>query len=557
MPNDAVIYARYSSDLQREASIHDQTTACRVYAAKCGWNVVRCYDDPAVSGASVANRPGVQRLMADAKAKRFSVVIVHAIDRLGRRLADLADIYDQLGFLGIKLCTPEMGEITHMHIAVFGMMAQARLRETGSATKAGQFGRVEAGKIPSGIAYGYRALPGKVVGKILERGEREIVPAEAGIVRRIFEEYADGKTPEAIAKGLNAEGVPGPTGGAWLNTTIRGQVVRGTGILNNALYVGRLEWNRCSYVKNLRTGKRDPRPNPPEEWGLAEVEHLRIIDDALWIRVRVRQQEIAARRTAIEAAGGNRLNGARRAQFVLSGKLRCGCCGHDFIIIDKHRLGCSRVRSAGTCANDHKIKRRDLEARVLVGIKHGLINARYLSLFKEKVEAEVASATRDQTGDRDRLQRDLAKTEKKIGNLVTAIAEGVAFEALKEGLAKLEGEQAAIRAALAETIVEAPQIDLPSDWEATHRAAVEQLEALLEDPKLRDAAIMTIQSLIEEIVLTPREDGSGLKIELEGALAGLLALSAGPKAGRPRSGDRGRQLSVVAGARFELTTFRL
>jgi DNA invertase Pin-like site-specific DNA recombinase len=222
MPSDAVIYARYSSDLQREASIHDQTTACREYAVKHGWNVVGCYDDPAVSGASVANRPGVQRLMAAAKSKRFSVVVVHAIDRLGRRLADLADIYDQLRFLGIELYTPEMGQITHMHIAIFGMMAQARLRETGSATKAGQFGRVDAGKIPSGIAYGYRALPGKVIGKTLERGEREIIPAEAAVIQRIFEEYANGKTPEAIAKDLNAEGVPGPTGEAWLNTTIRG-----------------------------------------------------------------------------------------------------------------------------------------------------------------------------------------------------------------------------------------------------------------------------------------------------------------------------------------------
>ena len=71
---------------------------------------------------------------------------------------------------------------------------------------------------------------------------------EAAIVQRIFEDYAAGKSPRQIAHELNAEGVPGPGGRVWGDTTIRGQVDRGTGILNNTLYVGRLSWNRCSYV---------------------------------------------------------------------------------------------------------------------------------------------------------------------------------------------------------------------------------------------------------------------------------------------------------------------
>ena len=59
----------------------------------------------------------------------------------------------------------------------------------------------------------------------------------------------------------------GPDGRPWGDTTIRGQADRGTGLLNNALYVGRLEWNRCSYVKDPRTGKRVARPNPREKSG--------------------------------------------------------------------------------------------------------------------------------------------------------------------------------------------------------------------------------------------------------------------------------------------------
>lgn len=128
------------------------------------------------------------------------------------------------------------------------------------------------------------------------------------------------------------------------------------------------------------------------------------------------------------ATSGNRLNGARRAQKLLSGKLRCGSCGHDFIVVDKHHHGCTRARSAGTCDNKTKIKRCELDGRVLEGIKHGLINANFLTLFQREVEAKVAEATRTQSGERKKLQRDLALIEKKLGNLTAAVANGGAFE---------------------------------------------------------------------------------------------------------------------------------
>ena len=63
-------------------------------------------------------------------------------------------------------------------------------------------------------------------------------------MRRIFEDYAVGVSPRAIAKTLNAEGMPGPSGRTWGPSTIHGNRQRGTGILNNELYIGRLVWNR-------------------------------------------------------------------------------------------------------------------------------------------------------------------------------------------------------------------------------------------------------------------------------------------------------------------------
>ena len=124
----AVIYARYSSHLQREASIEDQVELCKRYAASNGWKVVKTYSDAAISGASV-NRPGYQELLADARTRKFDVLVTEAVDRLGRRLADAAALQDTLAFLGIRLVTPSMGEITAIHIGIMGTMAQLTLKD--------------------------------------------------------------------------------------------------------------------------------------------------------------------------------------------------------------------------------------------------------------------------------------------------------------------------------------------------------------------------------------------------------------------------------------------
>lgn len=106
------------------------------------------------------------------------------------------------------------------------------------------------------------------------------------MVRRIFEDYASGASPWAIAATLNPEGIPGPRGGEWIDTTIRGQVDRGTGVLSNELYTGRVVWNRWSDVRDPSTGKRLARMNPKEEWEVSTDETLRIADDALWQRAK-------------------------------------------------------------------------------------------------------------------------------------------------------------------------------------------------------------------------------------------------------------------------------
>ena len=86
----AVIYARFSSENQKQSSIIDQIEVCTRYVDKHSWVIVGTYADAAASGAS-RFRPNYQKLVNDLDCGIFDIVVVEALDRLGRKLADVAD----------------------------------------------------------------------------------------------------------------------------------------------------------------------------------------------------------------------------------------------------------------------------------------------------------------------------------------------------------------------------------------------------------------------------------------------------------------------------------
>lgn len=106
-------------------------------------------------------------------------------------------------------------------------------------------GPVENGQSGGGIAYGYTIQHQYDAQGQPIRGGREIHEEQAQIIRRIFHEYAhENKYPKAIAAALSDEGLKSPSGKGWTQSTINGNRKRGTGILNNELYIGQLVWNR-------------------------------------------------------------------------------------------------------------------------------------------------------------------------------------------------------------------------------------------------------------------------------------------------------------------------
>jgi DNA invertase Pin-like site-specific DNA recombinase len=116
------IYARYSSDNQRDASIADQLRVCREFAARQGWNVVQEFSDHAISGATLL-RSGFQALMRDALNARFDIVLAEALDRFSRDQEDTAGLFKRLTFAGVSIVTLAEGDITHLHVGLKGDLA--------------------------------------------------------------------------------------------------------------------------------------------------------------------------------------------------------------------------------------------------------------------------------------------------------------------------------------------------------------------------------------------------------------------------------------------------
>ena len=129
----AVIYARYSTDLQSTSSIDDQVRLCRERVEQDGHELVQVYSDRAVSGATLI-RNGIQLLMQDANQDDFDLVYAEALDRISRDQEDVAGFFKRMVFADVTLVTMAEGEITELHVGLKGTMNALFLKDLATGT---------------------------------------------------------------------------------------------------------------------------------------------------------------------------------------------------------------------------------------------------------------------------------------------------------------------------------------------------------------------------------------------------------------------------------------
>lgn len=326
------------------------------------------------------------------------------------------------------------------------------LKDLAEKTRRGLRGRVEAGKSGGGNSYGYDVVKHVAPNGEPIRGDRALNECEAVVIKRIFQDYAAGKSAKRIAKELNEDQIPAPGGGQWGFSTINGNPKRANGILNNEIYIGRLVWNRQRFLKDPDTGRRISRLNPPEEWTIKEVPVLRIVDDQLWQAVKARQRSVKVAHAIGGKASINQIHERRRPRYLLSGLTKCGCCGAGFTLISAHHVGCATARNKGTCSNRLSVRRERLEARVLNALSSRLMDPQLFAEFCEEFTREMNRARMEASGTFEAARRELGRIKVQIKKLIEAIKNGVPPLSVKDELIELEARKAELLAALSSTV---------------------------------------------------------------------------------------------------------
>ena len=205
MTKTVLFYARYSTDRQNDVSIETQIEAGKEFIAEKGWKPVEIYSDAAISGTLYTRRPGIQALMAHLKRERIDLVLCVTVDRLSRAVEHSSKILKELRFRDAELWTVHGKQaVTDMEMAIRAVLSHELVESIRFRTREGMKTAVSKGKASTCLAYGYKLSQERDANGDRIRGLRDVDPEKAKNVRRIFQLYADGRSPREIAELLNA-----------------------------------------------------------------------------------------------------------------------------------------------------------------------------------------------------------------------------------------------------------------------------------------------------------------------------------------------------------------
>ena len=544
-------YARYSSENQKETSLSDQLRNCATYAESAGWTLSHKYEDRAISG-SVAARPGYQAMLRDAKARVFDVLLVDDFSRLSRDQVETETCRRKLVFWGCRIISISDGIDTnsknHKMLSSFrGIVNDLFLDDLRDKTRRGMVGQVLKGFHGGGRAYGYILVPEY---HPIERDPYDaparigtrlaIDPDQARWVKWIFEQYADGMSALRIVSELNRRGIPppgrhfkrkSPHPAVWASSALFGNIKHGLGLLNNRLYHGEHVWGACRWGKDPDTGARRRVLCDEQDWTRLPAEHLRIVSDDLWERVKARQRDIRRDSVAIQTALHPQARTGSGPKYLFSSLVICGDCRRKFVIVDAKNYGCAgrARRGPSVCANAIRIPRAFMETRLLQAIAKDLFTEEGRTLFVKETTRLLTEQRRTQKPDHETATMRLHEVEQEIAHIMDAIKAGILTTTTKSALEAAEAQRA--------TLLKAAQVPQPMDAKVSTflPSAIGRFKTLIADlgsatQHQVDRARGVLRVLLgTQIILHPTADGDTryLTAEISGDYSGLLRLATG------------------------------
>ena len=413
----AVIYARYSSDNQREESIEGQIRECTAYAEKNDITIVKHYIDRAIS-AKTDNRPQFQQMIKDSDKKLFDIVLVWKLDRFARNRYDSARYKTQLKKNGVKL----MSATEIISEGPEGIILESVLEgyaEYYSADLAEKVVRGQTENILKGRCNGGRGTFGYTLDS--ER-KFHIDPLASPFVLESFTKYRDGLTMKEIRDWLNENGIKNPVGGEFTYNSVEH-------MLKNRRYIGELKFRDVVV----------PDAIPP-------IVPLELFDDV--------QEKIAKNKKA---------PARRKAEddYLLTTKLHCGCCGA-LMFGESGTSRTGEVHRYYKCATAKKkkgCKKKTVRKQWL----EDLVVNQTMQLVRDDAAMESIIAKVMELQDRENTnlplyEKQLRDAESGIQNMLNAIQAGILTSSTKERLEQLEETKRELEARIAEEKLAKPKI---------------------------------------------------------------------------------------------------
>ncbi len=421
--NKVAFYTRISLNEEKQkfslGAQKDRLEAFSTSQYGSDWELFHAYRDTA-SGTHL-NRPGVQQILADARSGAFDTLLVFRVDRLSRKVRELALLVDELTQLGVTLRSitepfDTSNPAGKMMLQMLGVFAEFEHSTIIQRTKAGMQKKAELGSWPGGpIPFGY---------KYGQENGLEVDEDEAVIVRRIFALYVEGKEgSSAICDILNAAGYRKRNGKKFDRKAV-------LFILRNPFYIGKFRWQKQVY----------------------DGEH----DSIVTVEAFTRANEILKKRSA--DSPGTWLH--NQDEHLLSGIIRCSRCNTKMVGVSCRKKGnkvnyyaCRKRLDTKEC--DQRYVRADwLESKIMTEVQTIFRNEELLAEIWHKAKTKLTEESPNIETELQHMEASQRTVQTKLDRYFLAFETGTMepsvcnarVQELRTQLKQLEAQQEALEA---------------------------------------------------------------------------------------------------------------
>ena len=484
----AVIYARYSSDSQREESIEGQLRECKEYAERNGITVLSTYIDRALS-AKTDNRPDFQRMIKDSAKGLFDIVLVWKLDRFARNRYDSAQYKATLKKNGVKVVSAKEAIAEDST----GILLESLLEGYAEFYSVELSEKIHRGQKENALK-GLNNGGGIPLGYLLGKDKRlEIDPMTAPVVLEIFTRYAEGETVRAIVESLNERGLQTKRNKPYNMNSFNA-------VLKNRKYIGEYKYQDVIIPGGVPA----------------------IVPQELFDRVQARMKKNKRAPAMSKADEG----------FLLTTKLFCGKCGRLMVgesgtshTGKKHYYyKCGSAKRKTGCTK--KAVRKDWIENLVVERTMRII---FDDMTLEAIADMVLDVQARENTSLPILKEQLAQTEQGIQNLLNAIQQGIFTPSTKQRLEELEETKERLTVSILQEELQKPRLTKEQVLFFLHRFRAIDTTKQEQRQRLIDSFVNAVYVYDDKIILTFNYQDGTETITLDDINGSDLGAGAPPK----------------------------